>query len=105
MMARAMVGVRRTIGRRDFLTGMGAPAFCRALRSRALLPRQAGRIGQVAFCRVSSWEWLRVARELCPEARFIAEIDPAGVPGDAGVVFLGSQATLVIGQGGWRILS
>jgi hypothetical protein len=63
-----------------------------------------GRIGRVVFCRASSPEWLRTAREICLEPPLIAEVDPAGVPAGSGAVFLGSKATLVVGHGEWRVL-
>jgi hypothetical protein len=63
----------------------------------------AGGIGRIAYCRAATEDWLRLAREICPEPTLIAEVDPAGVPARSGAVFLGSEATLVVGYGEWRV--
>ncbi|HEY7386903.1 MAG TPA: hypothetical protein VH640_00200 [Bryobacteraceae bacterium] len=63
-----------------------------------------GAIGRVAYCRTATEEWLRLARKICAEPALIVEVDPAGVPAQSGAVFLGSEATLVVGPAEWRVL-
>jgi hypothetical protein len=80
------------------------PAACVSASLRRAQPILfAGGIGRIAYCRAATEEWLRLAREICPEPTLIAEVDPAGVPARSGVVFLGSEATLVVGHGEWRV--
>lgn len=81
---------------------VGPAAFIWASLRRARPILFAGGIGRIAYCRAATEDWLRLAREICPEPALIAEVDPTGVPARSGVVFLGSEATLVVGHGECR---
>ncbi len=90
--------------RRLFFGTFGGAASIWAPLGRARLILFVGAIGRVTYCRAATEEWLRVAREICAEPALIVEVDPAGVPARSGAVLLGSEATLVIGGGEWRVL-
>jgi hypothetical protein len=96
--------MRVTIGRRDFLGAIGAAASIWTSLRYAQSILFARGIGRVAYCRAATEEWLALAREICPEITLIAEVDPAGVPGAAGAVFLGSEATLIVGRSGCQVV-
>jgi hypothetical protein len=103
------MSVPEIMPRRQFLGMVGGavwtagPLSCGVLAEARALVR-TGAIGRVSFCRASNRQWLRLAREICPEDRLLAELDRNEATAGCGAVLLGSRATLVVDQKGWHLL-